>query len=177
VLAVLLVIAGGIAAAVALTGDDTPSAGPAGSTSRSAQPTTRPPSTTAGDDFDVGQCATLTPEANSRATIRVTECGGLLSDVVIAKVQSGECAEPYLSFDPGKGTVYCLAMDAKEGDCFKLDQLIKRAIACAGDGTRKVVKIFEGVADDKQCDSVPGTIDVYSYPDPARTLCLGKADL
>jgi hypothetical protein len=186
VLAVLLLIGGGVAAAVALRGNNDPSAAPT-STSASAQPsgqqsttgrrqTTTRPTTAAGDDFEVGQCATLTPQQDNRATIRVTACGGFLSDVVIAKVQGSECAEPYLSFDPGQGKVYCLAMDAKEGDCFKLDNLIKRAPACVGDETRKVVKIYDGVADDQQCGAVPQTIDVYAYPDPPKTLCLGKAD-
>jgi hypothetical protein len=184
VLAVLLLIGGGVAAAIALRGEDTPSAGPTNTTA-SGQPTntsprttttTRPPTTTASDDFEVGQCATLTPQDNNRATIRVAECGGMLSDVVIAKVQSSECAKPYLSFDPGEGKVYCLAMDAKEGDCFKLDNLIKRAIPCTGDETRKVLKIYDGVADDKKCDEVPGTVEVYAYPDPPKTICLGKAE-
>lgn len=185
VLAALLLIGGGVAATFALRGNSGPSAAPTSTASASDQPsttarrqaTTRQTTTAASDDFQVGQCATLTPQQNNRATIKVTNCGGLLSDVVIAKVQSSECAEPYLSFDPGKGKVYCLAMDAKEGDCFNLDNLIKRAIACTGDQTRKVIKIYDGVADDKRCAAVPETIDVYTYSDPPKTLCLGKADL
>ena len=66
-------------------------------------------------------------------------------------------------------------MDAKEGDCFRLDNLIKRAAACAGEQTRKVVKIFDGVADNAKCGTVPQTVDSYAYPDPPKTLCLAKA--
>jgi hypothetical protein len=182
VTAVLVLIGGGIAGAIVLTGNDEPSATPDVTTSApdptttSRRPTTRPPTTGGGsNEFEAGRCATLTPEENDRATIRITECGSLLSDVVIAKVQSSECPEPFLSFNPGEGKVYCLAMDAKEGDCFRLDKLIKRAIACVGDETHRVIKIYDGVADAKQCDTVPGTVDVYAYPDPPKTLCLGKA--
>lgn len=185
VLAVVILVGGAVAIALVVRGEEDPVAGPTTSAApatdqtTTTRPTTSEPTTTApgGDDFEVGQCATLTPEANNRATIRVTECGGALSDVVIAKIESAECVEPYLSFDPGQGKIYCLAMDAKEGDCFRLDNLIKRALACVGDDARKVVKIYDGVADDAQCGAVPETIDVYAYPEPARTLCLGKADL
>lgn len=186
IVGVLLLLGGGIAAAIALSGDDNPSAGPSATTTRSttAAPSTTTrrttsarPTTTADDssDFEVGQCATLTAEDNNRATMRVTECGGAFSDVVIAKVETKECAEPFLSFDPGQGKVYCLGMDAKEGVCFNLEKLIKRALVCAGDKTRKVLKIVDGSADQTSCAAVPGTVDVYAYPDPARTICLGRA--
>ena len=185
VLGALVLIGGVVVVAIAVRANNNPAvAGPTTTASASGRPastsrrptSTRPPTTTASEeDFAVGQCATLTPEDNNRATIQATECGGLLSDVVIDKIQSDECVQPYLSFNPGHGKVYCLAMDAKEGDCFRFDKLIKRAIACAGDGTRKVVKIFEGVADENQCAGVPDLVDTYAYPDPPRTLCLTNA--
>jgi hypothetical protein len=176
VLGVLLMIGGGVAAAVALNGDGGESAA-GSSTGLPGDGGLSDPTGASGDDFAVDQCATLTPVGGGRATIRAAECGGLLSDVVIAKIADAECPAPYLSFNPRQGTFYCLAMDAREGDCFRFDDLVKRAIACAGEHTRKVVKIFDGVADETRCAAVPGTVAVYAYPEPPRTLCLGKADL
>jgi len=172
VLAALLLLGGVVTTAIALSRDDNRQAG--ASTTTASLATTSVPTSTQDSDFRVGQCATLKPEDNNRASINVAECGGLLSDVVIAKVQDARCANPFLSFDPGKGKVYCLAMDAKEGDCFRIDRLIKRALACDDDETRKVVKIFDGVADERKCDAVPGTVAVYAYPEPPRTVCLGR---
>jgi hypothetical protein len=181
VLGAIVLIGGVVVAAIAVRTDNAAVAGPTTTASASGQPTTtrrptttRPTTTTAGDEeFAVGQCATLNPEDNNRATIQATDCGGLLSDVVIAKIQPDECAQPYLSFNPGEGKIYCLAMDAKEGDCFRLDKLIKRAIACDA-GTHKVVKIFEGAADNKLCAAVPDIDVIYAYPDLSRTICLTK---
>lgn len=174
VFGVLLMIGGGVAAAVTLKGGNEPAAG--GST---GEPGAGDPSGSAGasGSFAVDQCATLTPAGGGRATIRAAECGGLLSDVVVAKIADTECPEPYLSFNPSQGTFYCLAMDAREGDCFRFDDLVKRAVACAGDRTRKVVKVLDGVADGKLCPPAPQTLAIYAYPDPPKTVCLGKPDL
>lgn len=175
VFGVLLMIGGGVAAAVTLKGGDEPAAG---SSAGAGDPSGSAGADGSGDgSFAVGQCATLTPAGGGRATIRAAECGGLLSDVVIAKIADTECPEPYLSFNPQQGTFYCLAMDAKEGDCFRFDDLVKRAVACAGQRTRKVVKVLDGVADGKLCPLAPQTLAIYAYPDPPRTVCLGKPDL
>jgi hypothetical protein len=115
----------------------------------------------------------LTPQPGDRATIRITDCGGEASDVLIAKVQGSRCDRPYISFDPGRGKVYCLAMDAQVGACYRLDNLIKRA-ACSGAEPRKVLQIFDGATDDKQCQRVRGSVVSFAYPEPPKTVCLGR---
>jgi hypothetical protein len=94
--------------------------------------------------------------------------------VIVASVQDGECAKDYITFTADVGKVYCLALDAEEGICFKFDQLAKRAPNCAA-GTHRVAKIFEKVADSSRCDQVPGADRRYAYQQPARTICLVPA--
>ena len=177
VISVLLMIGGGVAAAVALKGGGEPAPGGPTGQPGAGDPSDPAGANRSGGDFAAGQCATLTPADGGRATISAAECGGLVSDVVIAKITDAECPEPYLSFNPHPGTFYWLAMDAREGDCFRFDELVKRAVACAGDKTRKVIKIFDGVADGNRCPPSPETLAAYAYPDPPITVCLGKPDL
>jgi hypothetical protein len=185
----VLVIAAGVVTAVVLVNDgsspaaqttaqnptQTPPAQQQSTTTRSEATTTASASTSpsAGvdDTFEAGQCATLTPEPGNRATLNETTCGGTNSDVLVAVVQDGECVKDYITFNADVGKVYCLALDAEEGACFKFDQLAKRALNCAA-GTHKVVKIFEDVNDSSQCDGVQGADRRFAYPDPPRTLCL-----
>jgi hypothetical protein len=184
-LAAVILVGGGLAVALLVNGDRDPVSAPLTSAATTSEPapttsrrqsTTRQPTATApaNDDFEVGQCATLTAEGANRATMRVTDCGTAMSDVVIAKIEDSECADPFLSFDPGEGKFYCLGMDATEGACFRLDKLIKRALVCTGEGTRKVLKVVDGVSDEDECGDLTGTVAVYVYPDPARTICLGE---
>ena len=185
VLAVLVVVAG-VVTAVLLVGDDgstsaaqTTTAAPTqpDTTSRRAPTTTRPPATTtsaSGQTFEASQCATLTPEPGNRATLNRALCGDTNSDVVVAIVQDHECAKDYITFNADVGKVYCLALDAEEGACFKFDQLAKRAPNCAA-GTHKVAKIFENVTDSSRCDQVQGADRRYAYTEPARTVCLVPA--
>jgi hypothetical protein len=186
VLAVLVIVAG-VVTAILLVGDggSTPAAQatttapilPA-TTSRPAPATTTSPpaatSTASGATFEAGQCATLTPEPGSRATLNEALCGDSNSDVIVALVQDHECAKDYITFNADVGKVYCLALDAEEGVCFKFDQLAKRAQNCAA-GTHKVAKIFESVTDSSRCDQVQGADRRYAYPEPARTVCLVPA--
>jgi len=147
-------------------------------TGAQTQTTTRPqPTTTTGETsqtkdetFEVGQCATLTPEPGNRATLNETACGADNSDVLVAKVQDSECVKDYITFSADLGKVYCLALDAEEGTCFKFDQLAKRVQDCAT-GTHRVAKIFD-VTDSNRCDEVQGADRRYAYPEPARTVCL-----
>lgn len=186
----VLVIAAGVVTAVLLLDDGSasdsstaaaqttpvPSAQPE-TTSRKAPTTTRPPATTpsaSSETFEAGQCATLTPEPGNRATLNEALCGDSNSDVIVALVQDRECVRDYITFNADVGKVYCLALDAEEGACFKFDQLAKRASSCAA-GTHKVAKIFEKVTDNRQCDQVRGADRRYAYPEPARTLCLVPA--
>ena len=152
----VLVIAGGIVTAGVLLNDGTTTAAPTTTAQPPPQPTGSTPAqatTTAeaeptttssapDDTFEVGQCATLTPEPGNRATLNETTCGGTTSDVLVAKVQDKECVKDYITFNADVGKVYCLALDAEEGTCFRFDQLAKRAGDCAT-GTYKVAKIFE----------------------------------
>ena len=180
VLAVLVILGGVVVAMTLLNDDETPpvaqttTAQPT-QTSDSAPPTSSadPTTTTSGGDdaFEVGQCATLTPEPGNRATLNETTCGGSNSDVLVAKVQEGECVRDYITFNADLGKVYCLALDAEEGTCFTFDQLAKRALNCAS-GSHKVARIFEDVTDSSKCDEVQGADRRYSYPEPARTVCL-----
>jgi hypothetical protein len=184
----VLVIAGGVVTAVVLLGEDNPTPAaqtttapsPAPGTTTREAPTTSRPTTTASttqdkdETFEVGQCATLTPEAGNRATLNQAQCGEDNSDVLVAKVQDSECVKDYITFNADVGKVYCLALDAEEGTCFKFDQLAKRAANCAT-GTHKVAKIFEDVTDSSKCDEVQGADRRYSYPEPARTVCLVPA--
>jgi len=188
---VVLVIVAGVVTTVLLIGDGrsapaaqttatAPTAAPTQpeTTSRRAPTaTSRPPATTtgaSGQTFHAGQCATLTPEPGSRATLNETLCGDSNSDVLVAVVQDHECAKDYITFNADVGKVYCLALDAEEGACFKFDQLAKRAPNCVP-GTHKVAKIFERVTDSSRCDQVQGADRRYAYPEPARTICLVPA--
>jgi hypothetical protein len=184
VLAVLVIAAGVVVAGLLLDDDGSTPAAQA-TTAPSAQPettspkapTTTPPATTtsaSGETFAAGQCATLTPEPGNRATLNEALCGDSNSDVVVALVQDRECVRDYITFNADVGKVYCLALDAQEGACFKFDQLAKRALNCAT-GTHKVAKIFERVTDSSQCDQVQGADRRYAYPEPARTVCLVPA--
>lgn len=136
----------------------------------------RPPATTssASKTFEAGQCATLTPQPGNRATLNEALCGGGNSDVIIALVQDGDCVKDYITFNADVGKVYCLALDAEEGTCFRFDQLAKRASNCAA-GTHRVAKIFEKITDGGRCDEVQGVDRRYAYPQPARTVCLVPA--
>jgi hypothetical protein len=193
VLAVLVIVAG-VITTVLLTGGD--SSTPAAQTTSTplAQPetasqapatttttitsTTQPPTTASsasGKTFEAGQCATLTPEpAGSRATLNEALCGDTNSDVIVALVQDGDCVKDYITFSADVGKVYCLALDAEEGACFKFDQLAKRASSCVA-GTHKVAKIFEKVTDSSRCDQVRGADRRYAYTQPPRTVCLVPA--
>jgi len=191
---VVLVIVAGVITVVLLAGGDnsTPAAhttaAAAPSSASSAQPetpsrkaqastTTQPPTTTSsasGKTFEAGQCATLTPQPGNRATLNEALCGASNSDVIVAVVQDRDCVKDYITFNADVGKVYCLALDAEEGACFRFDQLVKRAPNCPA-GTHKVAKIFENVTDSGRCDQVQGVDRRYAYPKPARTICLVPA--
>lgn len=193
----VLVIVAGVITAVLLAGSDGSNSAAQTTTAQGAPPTqppqstqpeatsrkaptsasTRPPATTASASsktFEAGQCATLTPQPGNRATLNEALCGSGNSDVVIALVQDGDCVKDYITFNADVGKVYCLALDAEEGACFKFDQLAKRASNCVA-GTHRVAKIFEKVTDSSRCDQVQGVDRRYAYPQPARTVCLVPA--
>jgi hypothetical protein len=196
VLAVLVIVAGMITAVILARSDgSTPvaqtTAIPSASSTRPettsrkapASTTTQPPATVSSTSnpsspsskkFEAGQCATLTPQPGNRATLNEALCGGGNSDVIVALVQDGDCAKDYITFNADVGKVYCLALDAEEGACFRFDQLVKRAPKCAA-GTHKVAKIFEKVTDSTRCDQVQGVDRRYAYPQPVRTVCLVPA--
>lgn len=194
VLAVLVIVGAVIVGFVVLRDDDSgqtaapPTQTSTQTTSSTAQqPTTEPSeptgtdSTTPNDDdkvFTAGECAGLTPEGEGRARLSTAECGSDQSDVLVAQVLEPDevkCDDDFITFTADVEKLYCLALDADEGDCFELETLPKRALSCQGADTYEAVTVHEGVADPPRCQA--GEDDkVYAYPDPARTLCFVTTD-
>ena len=136
--------------------------------------------------FTAGDCVEVVSGGRFAAEIEKVDCG---SDAALYEVgvylddPDADCpSEDYARYQQtgGKQQEYklCMMLNVAEGDCLSVPMISagqEEKVACTSDDANVLVtKVIEGTADKSGCPAESAE-NARVYPDPKRTVCLGRA--
>lgn len=130
-----------------------------------------------GDAIDAqpGDCIKVNVASSTNADIETVDCSTPEAVYRVATREedsTGSCPnDQYVSYTEEGQLLLCLQLNVRDGECLEItDTEDKRADCAAPEASHRVVKVFEGVDDETQCDD--STTEVLTYPQPPLTICL-----
>ncbi|MFI7673503.1 hypothetical protein [Actinophytocola sp. NPDC049390] len=136
--------------------------------------------------FAAGDCVEVVNGGQYAAQIEKVDCG---SDAALYEVgvylddPDAECpGEDYARYQQTGGNQQsyqlCMMLNVADGDCLEMPMISagqEKKVACASDEANvAVTKVIEGTADRSGCPAESAE-NARVYPDPKRTVCLGRA--
>jgi len=136
---------------------------------------------TAPSSSKVGDCIKVNSVSVTDADVEKVDCNDPKATYKVAATFDdssakcpGDTESDYVSYtESGRGDLtLCLALNAKEGECYKQGDADEK-VACTDPGaTFKVIKILTGTADGAGCPE-ESQGNFYTYKEPAMVQCFG----
>lgn len=136
--------------------------------------------------FNAGDCVEVVNGGQYAAKIEKADCG---SDAALYEVAAylddpdAECpSEDYARYEQTGGNQQeyklCMMLNVADGDCLRMPTIAagqEKKVACTSDEANvQVTKVIKGTADKSGCPGESAE-NARVYPDPKRTVCLGRA--